>query len=157
MNEEEEMLEMEDLKSIIMLNDLNDAMLEKMLKVTKKTTYSSGEYIFKEGDYAEYLYAVLNGKAGLELQKNTNTLVMINTITRGYAFGFSALVDTEQKKYISHAKALTDVTLLKWRVEDLWKLFHKDSEMGYLLMKRIAKIAKKRLQLRNAQFLEIYR
>lgn len=151
------MLEIEDLKSIIMLSDLNDPMLEKMLKTTKKTKYSSGEYIFKEGDYSEYIYAVLNGKVGLELQKNTNTLVMISTITRGYSFGFSALVDTEQKKYISHAKALTDVNLLKWSVEDLRKLFHKDYEMGYLLMKRIAKIAKKRLQVRNAQFLEIYR
>ena len=66
-------------------------------------------------------------------------------------------MDTEEKKYISHAKALSDVSLLKWRVEDLRKLFHKDYEMGYLLMKRIAKIAKKRLQVRNAQFLEIYR
>jgi CRP-like cAMP-binding protein len=148
---------MEDLKSIIMLSDLNSSMLEKMLKVAKKTTYSSGEYIFKEGDYAEYLYAVLNGKVGLELQKNTSTLVMISTITRGYAFGFSALVDTENRRYISHAKALSDINLLKWSVEDLRKLFHKDCEMGYLLMKRIAKIAKKRLQVRNAQFLEIYR
>jgi CRP-like cAMP-binding protein len=151
------MLEIEDLKSIIMLSDFNDAMLEKMLKATKKTDYSSGEYIFKEGDYSEYLYALLNGKVGLELQKDTNTVVMINTITRGYTFGFSALVDTEQKKYISHAKALTDVNLLKWSVEDLRKLFHEDLEMGYLLMKRIARIAKKRLQIRNAQFLDIYR
>jgi CRP-like cAMP-binding protein len=151
------MLDMEDLKSIIMLSDLNSAMLEKMLAATKKTTYSSGEYIFKEGDYAEYLYAVLNGKVGLELQKDTGTLVMINTITRGYSFGFSALVDTENRKYISHAKALNNTSLLKWCVEDLRKLFHKDCEMGYLLMKRIAKIAKKRLQVRNAQFLEIYK
>jgi CRP/FNR family cyclic AMP-dependent transcriptional regulator len=151
------MLEMEDLKSIIMLSDLNAAMLEKMLKVTKKTTYSSGEYIFKEGDYAEYLYAVLDGKVGLELQKDTSTLVMINTISRGYALGFSALVDTENRRYISHAKALSNVSLLKWSVEDLRRLFHKDCEMGYLLMKRIAKIAKKRLQNRNAQFLEIYK
>ena len=148
---------MEDLKSIIMLSDLNAAMLEKMLRVTKKTTYSSGEYIFKEGDYAENFYAVLNGKVGLELQKNTNTQVMINTVTRGYAFGFSALVDIEDRKYISHAKALSDVNLLKWNVENLRKLFHKDREMGYLIMKRIAKIAKKRLQARNAQFLEIYK
>lgn len=151
------MLQIEDLKSIIMLSDLNDTMFKKMLKVTKKTNYSTGEYIFKEGEYAESLYSVIEGKVALELQKNTSTLIMINTITRGYSFGFSALVDTEQKKYTSHAKALTDTKLLKWSVEDLRKLFHKDYEMGYLLMKRIAKIAKKRLQDRNAQFLEIYR
>ena len=151
------MLRIEDLKSIIMLSDLNDTMFEKMLKVTKKTNYSSGEYIFREGDYAEYLYSVIEGKVGLELQKNTNTLIMIDTITRGYSFGFSALVDTEQKKYASHAKALTDTKLLKWSGENLQKLFYKDYEMGYLFIKRIAKIAKRRLQVRNVQLLEIYR
>ncbi len=151
------MLKIEDLKSIIMLSDLNDTMLKKLLKVTKKTIYSSKEYIFKEGGYAESLYSVIEGKVALELRKNTNTLIMINTITRGYSFGFSALVDTEQKKYASHAKAITDTTLLKWNGEDLQKLFYKDYEMGFLLMKRIAKIARGRLQVRNAQFLEIYR
>ena len=151
------MLGIEDLKSIIMLSDLNDTMFEKMLKVTKKTNYSSGEYIFREGDYAEHLYSVIEGKVGLELQKNTNTLIMINTITKGYSFGFSALVDTEQKKYASHAKVLTDTKLLKWSGENLQKLFYEDYEMGYLFIKRIAKIAKRRLQVRNIQFLEIYR
>ena len=151
------MLKIEYLKSIIMLSDLNDTMLKKMLKVTKKTNYSSGEYIFKEGEYADSLYSVIEGKVGLELEKDTKTLIMINTITKGYSFGFSALVDVEQKKYASHAKALTDITLLKWSGENLQKLFHKDFEMGYLLMKRIAKIAKKRLQVRNLQLLEIYR
>lgn len=151
------MLRIEDLKSIIMLSDLNDTMFEKILKVTKKTNYSSGEYIFREGDYAEHLYSVIEGKVGLELQKNTNTLIMINTITQGYSFGFSALVDTEQKKYASHAKALTDTKLLKWSGENLQKLFYEDYEMGYLFMKKIAKIAKRRLQDRNVQLLEIYR
>jgi len=151
------MLRIEDLKSIIMLSDLNDTMFEKMLKVTKKTNYSSGEYIFREGDYAEHLYSVIEGKVGLELQKNTNTLIMINTITQGYSFGFSALVDTGQKKYTSHAKALTDTKLLKWGGENLQKLFYEDYEMGYLFIKRIAKIAKRRLQVRDVQLLEIYR
>ena len=151
------MLKIEYLKSIIMLSDLNDTMLKKMFKVTKKTNYSSGEYIFKDGEYADALYSVIEGKVALELEKDTNTLIMINTITRGYSLGFSALVDTEQKKYDSHAKALTDTTLLKWNGEDLQKLFYQDYEMGYLFMKRIAKIAKRRLQVRNAQLLEIYR
>ena len=82
---------------------------------------------------------------------------MIDTITRGYAFGFSSLVDMEQKKYASHAIALTDTTLFKWSYPDLERLFYEDYEMGFLLMRKIAKIAKKRLQIRNVQFLDIYR
>ena len=151
------MFKQDDLKSIIMLSELNEAMLKKIYKVTIKTNYSSGEYIFREGEYAEYLYSVFEGKVGLELERNAGGAILIDTITRGYAFGFSSLVDMEQKKYASHAIALTDITLFKWSYPDLERLFYEDYEMGFLLMRKIAKIAKKRLQIRNVQFLDIYR
>jgi CRP-like cAMP-binding protein len=72
-------------------------------------------------------------------------------------FGFSALVDTEKKNYTTYAKALTDVKLYKWEAPDLEALFNQDFEMGFLFMKRIAKIIKTRLQIRNVQFLDIYK
>jgi len=36
-------------------------------------------------------------------------------------------------------------------------LFNQDFEIGFLFMKRIAKIIKTRLQNRNVQFLDIYK
>jgi CRP-like cAMP-binding protein len=150
------MMEVNDLKSVIMLGYLNDSMLSKLAKITSVTSYTSGKYIFKEGDYAEYLYSIMDGKVGLELEKTSSTLVLINTITRGMTFGFSALVDTEEKKYTSNAKALTDTKLFVWKGAELDKLFYQDYEMGYLVMRRIAKIAKTRLQIRNIQLLDIY-
>lgn len=150
------MMEVDDLKSVIMLGYLNDSMLRKLAKITSITSYTSGKYIFKEGDYAEYLYSIIDGKVGLELEKTSSTLVLINTITRGMTFGFSALVDTEEKKYTSNAKALTDTKLFVWKGAELDKLFYQDHEMGYLVMRRIAKIAKTRLQIRNIQLLDIY-
>jgi len=151
------MLNIDDLKSSIMLSHLNDTMLKKISGITLISEYSAGYYIFKEGDYAKYLYSVIDGKVGLELEKTTNTLTMIDTITRGHTFGFSSLVDTELKKYTTHAKALTDTKLYTWEAANLEKLFYEDYEIGFLLMKRIAKIAKTRLQIRNVQFLDIYK
>jgi len=150
------MLKLDDLKSIIMLSHLTDTMLERIIKVTLVTKVDAGKYIFREGDYANHLYAVLEGKVALELEKTADTVIMIDAISRGYSFGFSSLVDTEQKKYSSHAKALTDTKLLKWSNADLEKLFYSDYEMGFLFMRRIAKIAKTRLKVRNVQFLDIY-
>jgi CRP-like cAMP-binding protein len=151
------MLSLDDLKSVIMLSHLTDTMLEKMIKVTLVTEIAAGKYIFREGDYAQHLYSVLEGKVGLELEKTTSEVIMIDKITRGYSFGFSALVDMEQKKYISAAKTLTDVKLLKWSHAELEQLFYDDYEMGFLLMRRIAKIAKARVRVRNVQFLNIYK
>ena len=150
------MVELDNLKSIILLSHLTDPMLEKLADVTLTAEYMAGDYIFKDGDYARYLYAIIEGKVGLELEKATNIPVTMDTIGRGRTFGFSALVDTEQKKYTTHARALEDTKLFVWDATELEMLFYKDYEMGYLFMKRIAKLAKTRLQIRNVQFLDIY-
>jgi CRP-like cAMP-binding protein len=71
--------------------------------------------------------------------------------------GFSALVDTEDKSYTTSARVLTDTRLYAWKAEDLEALFSQDYEMGFLFIKRIAKIVKARLQIRNIQFLDIYK
>jgi CRP/FNR family cyclic AMP-dependent transcriptional regulator len=65
-------------------------------------------------------------------------------------------VDTEMKKYTSHARALSPTKLFCWDGAELERLFYQDYEMGFLFMKRIARIAKSRLQRRNVQFLDIY-
>jgi hypothetical protein len=66
-------------------------------------------------------------------------------------------VDTEEKSYTTSAKALTDTKLFTWKTEDLETLFSQDYETGFLFMKGIAKIVKTRLQIRNIQFLDIYK
>jgi CRP-like cAMP-binding protein len=144
------------MKSIILLSHLTDTMLENLADITMTAEYKAGDYIFREGTYARYLYAIVHGKVGLELEKTINAPVMMDTIGRGRTIGFSALVDTEQKKYTTHARALEDTKLFVWDANELEMLFYKDYEMGYLFMKRIAKIAKTRLQIRNVQFLDIY-
>jgi CRP-like cAMP-binding protein len=147
---------LDDLKAIILLSHLTDPMLEKLSEVSLTTDFGTGDYIFREGEYARYFYAVIDGKVGLELEKVANTPILMDTITRGRCFGFSALVDTEQKKYTTHARALTDTRLFVWDGAELESLFYQDYEMGFLFMKRIAKLAKSRLQIRSVQFLNIY-
>ena len=145
------------LKLIKQLSYLNDSMLENLVTVTHIIAYKAGDYIFKEGDDAESLYAVIDGKVGLEIEKNSSTRILIDNITQGMMLGFSALVDTEEKNYTTSARVLTDTKLFAWSADDLETLFSQDYEMGFLFMKRIAKIVKKRLQIRNVQFLDIYK
>jgi len=150
------MINFKDLKSIIMLNHLGDSMLDELSTITSVVEYRSGDYIFNEGEDAKNLYAVIDGKVRLEIDKKHITRISINDIVQGMVFGFSALIDTEKKKYTTYAKALTDVKLFKWEAPNLETLFNQDFEMGFLFMKEIAKIIKTRLQIRNVQFLDIY-
>jgi len=153
----EKMVNYNDLKSIIMLNYLKDSMLDKLSSITNIEEYRSGDYIFNEGEDAKNLYALIEGKVRLEIDKKYTARISINDITQNNIFGFSALVDNEEKTYTTYAKAITDVKLYKWEATDLETLFNQDFEMGFLFMKEIAKITKKRLQIRNIQFLDIYK
>jgi CRP-like cAMP-binding protein len=132
-------------------------MLENLATITSINEYRAGDYIFNEGDDAKSLYSVIDGKVGLDIEKNSSTRILIDNITSGMMLGFSALVDTEEKSYTTSAKALTDTKLFTWKAEDLETLFSQDYEMGFLFMKGIAKIVKTRLQIRNVQFLDIYK
>jgi len=151
------MFSIDDLKSINMLSSLSDSMLENLATITSINEYRAGDYIFNEGDDAKSLYSVIDGKVGLDIEKNTSTRILIDNITSGMMLGFSALVDTEEKSYTTSAKALTDTKLFTWKTEDLETLFSQDYETGFLFMKGIAKIVKTRLQIRNIQFLDIYK
>lgn len=150
------MIDRSELKSIVMLNRLEESMLEELSGITRIVTYRSGDYIFNEGDEATNLYAVIEGKVRLEIDKKHTTRISINDVVQGMVFGFSALVDTEKKNYTTFAKALTDAKLFMWKASDLETIFNQDFELGFLFMKEIAKIIKTRLQIRNVQFLDIY-
>jgi CRP/FNR family cyclic AMP-dependent transcriptional regulator len=153
----EKMPDLNGLKSIKQLSCLNDSMLDNLVTITHIILYKAGDYIFKEGDDAKSLYAVIDGKVGLEIEKNSSTRILIDNITQGMMLGFSALVDTEEKKYTTSARVLTDTKLFSWKAEDLEALFSRNYELGFLFMKSIAKIIKTRLQIRNFQFLDIYK
>jgi CRP-like cAMP-binding protein len=145
------MVNPEEIKSIVLLTHLNQQMLKMVAELATVITVKANEYIFKEGDYAENLYAVLEGKVGLEVDKNTKTPVRVKDIIENRVFGISALVDSDDKLSISHARAITDSKLVCWKAADLEKLFHHEAELGFIFMKRITTALKDRLQIKNAQ------
>lgn len=140
-----------ELKSIVLLTQLTPEMLEKVAILGTTVTVKKNEYVFREGDYAEYLYSVLDGKVALEVSRNGKPAVRVKDIVPDRTFGISSLVDSDEKRCISHAKAIMDSKLVFWRAADLDKLFHQDNQLGFIIMKRITTILKDRLQIKNAQ------
>jgi CRP-like cAMP-binding protein len=151
------MIEVNDLKSVLLLSYLENSMLQKIAEITLITKIDAGNYFFREGEDAKHLYSIIDGKVGLEIDKSSSTRIMVDTLPPGHTFGFSALVDTEERKYTSSAKAMEDTKAFFWKATDLEKLFNQDSRLGLVFMRRIAKIIKTRLQIRNVQFLDIYK
>ena len=57
---------------------------------------------------------------------------------------------------MTSAKAIVDTSVFKWAAGDLEELFYQDYEMGFMFMKRVAKIVKTRLEASRAQILDNY-
>ena len=145
------MVNAEEIKDIVLLTHLNDEMLRKVAELATIVEVKAQAYVFKEGDYAENLYSVLEGKVALEVENAVNKTVRIKDIERYKTFGISSLVDTDEKRCISHARAMTDTRLVCWKAADLDKLFHHDYDLGLIFMKRITTVLKDRLQIKVAQ------
>lgn len=149
------MLDVERIRSIVILRNLNETMLKKVADKAVLVEANSGDYLFKEGDYAEYLFSVLEGKVALEVEQSSSSAIRIMDIIPTKSFGISSLVDTEDKLCISHAKAIQDCRLVKWRAADLEKLFHMDYQLGFMFIKRVGCVLKNRLQTKNAQMASV--
>jgi CRP-like cAMP-binding protein len=154
-SKEKAMFDLSDLKGIILLSHLSDPMLKKIQAITHVRDYVRGEYVYKEGEYAEHLFSVVDGRVCLELEKSVSNLVRITEITRGMTFGLPSLVETERKRYLVYAKVLANTRIFAWKGADLEKLFVEDFEMGFFFMRRVAKILNTRLETTYAQIAEI--
>lgn len=133
------------LKNLAFFEELSEAMIERLASLAEIKTYQEGEFLNKRKREANYFYILLEGEVSLEVESLTGKTVRLETIAPGGAMGFSSLIDTAAKRYISDAKALTPVKILRFRSHELSLLFYQDFELGYLIMKKIAWVAKQRL------------
>lgn len=143
------MVKAELLRSFSFFEELSDDMLDRVAAVAEIRHYEEGAFLNKRVKAANYFYLILEGEISLEIESLTGKTVRLETIAPGGAIGFSSLIEMESKKYLSDARALTPVKILRFKADDLTLLFYQDFELGYLMMKKIALIAKRRLMYRT--------
>ena len=148
------MLKLNDLRSAEMFAGLSDEIIKKIEEITSVVSYGEGDYIFKERDHAEYLYLVIEGKIGLEINVHSQLTFLIKCIFPGKAFGISAVVDAEKRATVCHAKALEDAKVFRIKGDDLEALFNLNHEQGYIFMRNVGKVLKNRLEIQRVQLVQ---
>ena len=133
------------LKDLSFFEELSDAKIERLASLAEVKTYPEGTFLNKRKREADFFYILLEGEISLEVESLTGKTVRLETIAPGAAMGFSSLIEMAPKRYISDARALTPVKILRFRSHEMSLLFYQDFELGYLIMKKIAWVAKQRL------------
>lgn len=133
------------------LDSMPPEMVEKLCNNATVRMFKAGEYVFREGQPADRLYILLEGRIGFDVQQTSSRSIRVKDVTTNCFIGLSSVIESRQKQYRFSAKALSDVRLLEWDANELARLFLADQSMGYQVYRRIAQSLEERLMIKNAQ------
>ena len=152
------MINKEELRKMVILGQLSDAMLEKLFPLVERKHYEEREYIFREGDTAESFFLLKRGKILLEQRLSDKMTVSIDSIKPGYSFGWSAMLGgglEPYSRYTSDAICAESCEVFLISGEEFQDLLENDHTMGYLLTRRLNRVIKQRLVHRTEQFIRL--
>lgn len=117
-----------------LLRGLSRPFLTDFMAIANKEKYDQGNFLFREGDSANYFYLLLKGRVRLSIGDIGSTVYIVDR--PGEAFGWSSLVSREF--YSASAECRDTTTLLKIEVRELQKVLEKHQSDGLVFFQRLA-------------------
>lgn len=119
------------------------------LPSSHEENYQPQQFIFRVGDKAEYLYILNEGHIDLIADiphptNGTRQSVVVDTITKGDMFGWSALVPPHQYVLSAICRKPCAVTVIQGN--DLLSLFERENKIGYKVLQSLTSIIGARLR-----------
>jgi signal-transduction protein with cAMP-binding, CBS, and nucleotidyltransferase domain len=136
------------LKECDIFQDLNDAQIEKLVKLAKEESCPTGTLLYKAGDPSTQLYLVQQGKVFLEMKSDMGPArppmqVIIDVVTRREAFGWSAFA--EPHLHTLSALIAEPTKLIVFEGDKMKVLMEEECEMGFGIMKGLTRLLASRL------------
>ena len=114
---------------------------KEVMKIAERKAYAVGETIFLEGDNAENLYVLIEGRVRIMIGESGHIVYIVSK--GGEAFGWSALVGRQY--YSATAESLEPTALLAFDRQRFQQVLDKDPTSGQVLYRGLAKTLAKRL------------
>ncbi len=112
-----------------------------VMQIAEKKSYGVGETIFIEGDKAEHLYVLIEGRVRIMIGELGHIVYIVSK--GGEAFGWSTLVG--RQFYSASAECLEPTTLLAFDRQRFQQVLEKDPVSGQILYKGLTKTLANRL------------
>ncbi len=147
-------MERPELKKDLAEADLFRGLTEKDLVLfTKLGTikrFKKGDHLVAEDQQGHDVFIILAGRADIEITlPDSGRAQVIATIKKGEILGDLMLLDYVRRS--ASARAKDDVTTITWTKEELLELFEKNTRIGYVVMRNLAKIIARRLTATNME------
>lgn len=149
------MIAYDDLKRIEFFADLTEEELLVVQELCREESHHAGDLVFVEDTPAEHLYVLKNGKVSIDIKVADEKYLSVLTVSRfAEPFGWSALV--EPFKFTATARCIEDSTIISIEGKRLMGLIKMDYRMGFLIMRRIAKVISERVRDSRLQLIHTF-
>ncbi len=137
--------------------NLHPGIYQELALASKEISLRAGEWLFTEGDDANALYLVLEGKIDLKvtIDPKSQRRQDVSTVTEGHMMGWSALV--EPYIYTLSAVAVADCKLVSLDASAVRNMMEQRPEIGYTIMKRLTQAIGARLATLRVQMAKLAR
>ena len=127
---------------------LNADQLSRILAISTPQTFARGETILKESDRGDTMLIILSGRVDITVSLiGSDRTEVIASLGDSEIVGEMILLGKQRR--IANVIAKDDSTLLKWRSAELLSLFESDFQIGYAVMRNVAKQMAERLSAAN--------
>lgn len=140
------------LQSIPAFEHLSEAEFERLAKLAKVRQVKAGVTTDAQGATADKFYILVHGRVAVVLSLDfgvSSSEYMVTTIGPGAMFAWSGMVGNP--KYTASGKTLTECTVLEFDVVALEREFEQDAQLGFLVMRAVARTIASRLRKMQLQ------
>jgi len=134
--------------------DLKEEYLKIVTGCASNVVFKTDEIILKEGKPANHFYLIKVGLVAIEISASSNKQITIQTLGEGNMLGWSWLIPPHRNRF--NCRAIENVHMIALDGKCLREKCEKNHDLGYDLLKRIARVSTQRLEATRLQLLNLY-
>jgi len=127
------------IRSIPWFNDLSSESVQQLALITETISVEQDEILYAEGSQHGYLYIILEGRIRIESFVPGHGILPIHFSEPLDVIGWSSLTPVVRQNP-GCAKAFEYSRLIVFHAEKLQRLCERNTELGYVVMRRLANI-----------------
>ena len=140
-------------EKLSLFQGLEPEQLELLRPIFIPCHFQADSTIFGQGELAGNLFIVVSGEVVVAFKPDDGPLITVARVRPGSIVGWSAALG--RQFYTSGASASVDTQLLRVRGTDLRQLFEQNSEIGEIILDRLAGLIAERLSITHPQVLAL--
>ena len=144
-----------ELQKIPWFKELSSEHTRKIAAISSLHRVKPGEVLFKEGDKAECVYIVIEGRVALDMNIPHRDKIRFYTAEPWEVFGWSSVTTTVRQR-TAGATAVIEGKVVCVDAEKLHQACDEDHDLGYLVMQRMTNVVASRLLVTRLQLMDMF-